>query len=63
MVEMDVKLFNCKTCLKGRINPSLGYIKGNVQILSNRANRLKNNATASELSLIADFMDSNDENI
>jgi hypothetical protein len=32
-----------------RIDPKLGYIKGNVQWLSARANRLKNNMTIDEL--------------
>lgn len=35
-----------------RINPKLGYVKGNVRIISNRANTLKNNATIKELELL-----------
>ncbi len=35
-----------------RINPNLGYIKGNIRIISNRANMLKNNATVEEMELI-----------
>lgn len=35
-----------------RIIPDLGYVKGNVRIISNRANMLKNNATLEELQLI-----------
>jgi len=35
-----------------RINPKLGYIKGNVRIISNRANRIKSDATLKELRLI-----------
>jgi hypothetical protein len=31
-----------------------GYVKGNVRVISNRANTLKNNATAEELQLILD---------
>lgn len=36
-----------------RIDSTKGYIKGNVIVISHRANMLKNNATASELSLLA----------
>jgi hypothetical protein len=39
-----------------RINPNLGYVKGNVAIISMRANRIKNNGTAEEHYQIAEFM-------
>jgi len=39
-----------------RIDVSQGYIPGNVKVISMRANRLKNNATLSEILLIADYM-------
>ena len=39
-----------------RIDSSKGYIKGNVVILSWRANRIKNDGTAEEHQKIADFM-------
>lgn len=32
-----------------RIRPEIGYVRGNVQVISNRANRIKNNATPQEL--------------
>jgi hypothetical protein len=32
-----------------RINPRLGYVKGNVRVISNRANLLKSNASSEEL--------------
>lgn len=41
-----------------RINSNLGYVKGNVQILSWRANRIKNNGTAEEHRKIAEYLDS-----
>jgi len=37
-----------------RIIPLLGYVVGNVRIISNRANRIRSDATAEELRLIAD---------
>ena len=39
-----------------RIDPSRGYIKGNVRVISNRANFLKNNATFDELRLIFEYV-------
>lgn len=35
-----------------RIFPELGYVKGNVRVISARANLLKNDATISELELV-----------
>ena len=35
-----------------RIIPELGYTKGNVRVISNRANLLKNNAKIEELELV-----------
>ena len=40
-----------------RIDNNEGYVKGNVAVISFRANTLKNNATAEELRAIADYMD------
>ena len=39
-----------------RIDSTKGYIKGNIQILSWRANRIKNDGTAEEHLLIATYM-------
>lgn len=36
-----------------RIIPDLGYVKGNVWVISHKANRIKNNATLPELERIA----------
>ena len=39
-----------------RIDPAFGYIPGNVWVISNRANTIKNNATWQELAAIAEGM-------
>jgi len=41
-----------------KIIPSLGYVPGNVRVISMRANRIKQNATSEELRMIADYIDS-----
>ena len=35
-----------------RIDPSKGYVRGNIRVVSNRANTLRNNATLKELALV-----------
>lgn len=42
-----------------RIVPHLGYVPGNIAIISMKANRLKSNATPEELRRIADWADQN----
>lgn len=39
-----------------RIIPALGYVQGNVQWISNRANIIKSDATPEELMLVAQYM-------
>jgi len=39
-----------------RIDPTKGYIKGNVQVISMKANAMKNNATDEELRLFAEWV-------
>jgi hypothetical protein len=38
-----------------RIDPAKGYVAGNVIVVSNRANRIRNDATVSELQQVAHF--------
>lgn len=38
-----------------RVIPSLGYVPGNVVVVSRRANRIKTDATTEELEAVADF--------
>jgi hypothetical protein len=39
-----------------RINPQKGYVKGNVQFLSHKANRMKSNASIEELKTFAEYI-------
>lgn len=39
-----------------RIIPELGYVKGNVQVISNKANRIKSDASPEELKLFSDWV-------
>jgi hypothetical protein len=39
-----------------KINPALGYVPGNVAVISMRANRIKSNATADELQAITTWL-------
>ena len=45
-----------------RIIPELGYVKGNVKIISFRANLLKTNATLTELKAIVKYIEDNNNN-
>lgn len=45
-----------------RIVPHLGYIKGNVEVISTRANMIKNNATPEELMTIALYYNRDTDN-
>lgn len=42
-----------------RIDPKLGYVRGNTQIISNKANRLKNNASLEDIGKLYKWMLSN----
>jgi hypothetical protein len=38
-----------------RIDPNKGYIKGNIEVISMKANMIKNSATPEELSIVAKY--------
>lgn len=40
-----------------RVRPEAGYTKGNIRVVSFRANRLKSDATPAELRLVLDYME------
>jgi len=42
-----------------RIDPDLGYVRGNVRVISARANQIKSDATPSELLRVACFVQEN----
>lgn len=42
-----------------RIDNNLGYIKSNVKIISNKANRLKNNGSIKDFEMIIEYMKNN----
>ncbi len=39
-----------------KIRPQLGYVKGNIRVISNRANHLKSNGTIEELEAVLAYM-------
>lgn len=39
-----------------RVNPDLGYVKGNVQVISHRANTIKNDASIEELLAVVEYI-------
>lgn len=43
-----------------RMDNTLGYVPGNVAVISNRANKLKSDATAEELRKVADWVAENE---
>lgn len=57
-IKLEYKFEGKQDCSPSldRINSDLGYIKGNVQVISDRANTLKNNATIEELLLVVEHM-------
>jgi len=40
-----------------RIIPDLGYVKGNIQVISAKANRIKSNATQAEIKMVLEWFE------
>lgn len=51
-IEVNVDYLKDTSPSLDRIKPELGYVKGNVRVISSRANRLKCDGTAAEMKLI-----------
>lgn len=41
-----------------RLNPNLGYVRGNIRVISHKANTIKSNATLHELRSVVQYMES-----
>jgi hypothetical protein len=55
-LERGVKLQDASPSLD-RFKPELGYVPGNVHVISLRANRIKSNATLEELRLVTRYVE------
>jgi hypothetical protein len=51
-IDRQLENMNDNSPSLDRIRPSLGYVKGNIRVISQRANRLKCDGTAAEMLLI-----------
>lgn len=63
---LGIPLFKSKTGFQSnnsptldRINPKLGYIKGNVKVISSKANRMKDSSTIEDLEKIIKYIKEN----
>ena len=55
--KTDFEVGNHKTCASlDRINPTKGYIKGNIQIISNKANMIKGDSTMQDIKKVYEWL-------
>ena len=52
----DTKRMGFNSPSLDRINPKMGYVKGNVKVISVRANTIKQNATAEEIQAVFEYV-------
>ena len=59
---LKIKLYPSKVACKAnspsidRIDPTIGYVKGNIQVISHKANSMKHSANVEELLLFAEWV-------
>lgn len=58
-IEISTRAFSDSSPSLDRINPMLGYVPGNIAVISMRANAIKRNGTAAEHDRIAAWMRAN----
>jgi hypothetical protein len=57
-LESGTKKYHDNSPSLDRVIPELGYVPGNVVVMSFRANRIKGDASRAELQIVIDWMDS-----
>jgi hypothetical protein len=55
-LKISDKTISCNSPSVDRINPKMGYVKGNVAVISYRANSIKNDATSKELEMVLEYV-------
>lgn len=55
-IKVGEKLFGNNSPSLDRIDPSKGYVRGNIVVMSYRANRIKNDSTLNELEKIVEWL-------
>jgi len=58
-INLNGKTFSDNSPTLDRIDPTKGYIKGNVEVISWMANRLKNNGTIPQMEMVLAYMKRN----